>query len=130
MTPARKALLRQRLLQLLALSFSLAATASVFQPDEVAALMGLFLNGVNGYSQFFAMFVGGWFATAYLALMAARRGDLPILGDVIAIFVLAQAAGRVTAATTTTLPQGLILAMCCAELLSGLCLLALRPAPK
>ena len=126
----RKAALRRRLLQLTALVCSLVAIAALFNPDRVAASVGLFLNGVNGYSQFYAIYVGVGLATAGLALLAARHGDAPLLGDVTAMFVLAQPAGRLVAAATIGLPQGLVLVMCGAELLCGIFLLALRPVPR
>ena len=127
---ARKAALRRRVLRLTALVFSLVASAALFNPDRVAASVGWFLNGVNGYSQFYAMYVGVGLATAGLALMAARHGEAPLLGDVTAMFVLAQPAGRLLAAALIGLPQGLVLVMCGAELLCGILLLALRPAPR
>ena len=89
--------------------------------------MGLFLVGVNGYSQFFAIYVGVRLATAGLALMAARRGDQPILGDITALFLLAQPFGRLVAAFAIGLPRGVLLIVCGIELLAGLSLLALRP---
>jgi hypothetical protein len=89
--------------------------------------MGLFLVGVNGYSQFYAIYVGVRLATAGLALLAARRGDQPILGDLTALFILAQPLGRLVAAFAIGLPQGGLLVICGIELLAGLALLALRP---
>ncbi len=44
--------------------------------------------------------------------------------------VLAQPAGRLIAAVSIGLPRGLVLVMCGAELLCGIFLLALRPAPR
>lgn len=122
-----RAALRRRLLNLTASACSLAALAAMLDPDRVAAAMGVFLVGVNGYSQFFAIYVGLRFATALLALVAARRGDQPLLGDITALFILAQPAGRLVAAFAIGLPQGFLLAVCGIELLGGLALLALRP---
>jgi len=92
--------------------------------------MGLLLVGVNGYSQFYAIYVGVRLATAGLALLAARQGDQPILGDLAALFLLAQPAGRLVAALAIGLPQGVLLAVCAIELLAGLSLLVLRPHGK
>jgi len=119
--------LRSRLLNLIACVSSLAALAALLDPDRVATAMGLFLVGVNGYSQFFAIYVGVRLATAALALLAARQGDQPLLGDITALFVLAQPAGRFVAAFAIGLPQGLLLVVCGIELAAGLLLLALRP---
>lgn len=122
--------LRGQLLQLVATVSSLAALAAMLDPDRIASAMGLFLVGVNGYSQFFALYVGIRLATAGLALLASRRGDQPILGDLTALFLLAQPAGRFVAAFAIGLPTGVLLVICAVELLAGLSLLALRPRGK
>lgn len=121
---------RRVLLRLVALVHSLAALAAVLDPDLVAEAMGLFLVGVNGYSQFFATFVGVRLATAGLALLAARRGDQPLLGDLTALLLLAQPGGRLVAAFAIGLPTGVLFVICAVELLAGLTLLALRPQGK
>ena len=121
--------LRHSLLKLIAIASSLAALTALLDPDRVATSMGMLLVGVNGYSQFFAIYVGVRLATAGLALLAARHGDQPLLGDITALFLLAQPAGRFIAAFAIGLPQGLLLVICGLELLGGLGLLALRPRP-
>ena len=118
---------RSALLKLIAIASSLAALAALLDPDRVAASMGMLLVGVNGYSQFYAIYVGVRLATAGLALLAARHGDQPLLGDITALFLLAQPAGRFIAALAIGLPQGFLLVVCGLELLGGLGLLALRP---
>jgi hypothetical protein len=122
--------LRSQLLQLIATASSLAALAAMLDPDRIASAMGLFLVGVNGYSQFYAIYVGMRLATAMLALLAARQGDQPLLVDLTALFLLAQPAGRLVAAFAIGLPKGVLLAVCVVELLAGLSLLALRPRGK
>jgi hypothetical protein len=125
-----RAALRGRLLKLVATVSSLAALAAMLDPDRFAAGMGLFLVGVNGYSQFYAIYVGIRLATAYLALKASAPDAPAVLGDVTALFLLAQPAGRLVAAFAIGLPSGLLLAVCGVELLAGLSLLALRPRGK
>lgn len=119
--------LRRKLLHLIGVASSLAALAAMLDPDRIAAVMGVFLVGVNGYSQFYAIYVGTRFATAALALFAARQGEPPVLGDITAMFVLAQPVGRFIAAFAIGLPQGFLLVVCGVELAGGLALLALRP---
>ena len=114
--PVRHRRWRHQLLQLVALASSLAALAALLDPDRVAGSMGLFLVGVNGYSQFYAIYVGTRLATAALALLASRPGQPPILGDITALFLLAQPAGRLLAATVIGLPQGLLMIVCGIEL--------------
>lgn len=125
----QRARLRYSLLKLIAIASSLAALAALLDPDRVATSMGMLLVGVNGYSQFFAIYVGVRLATAGLALLAARHGDQPLLGDITALFLLAQPAGRLIAAFAIGLPQGFLLVICGMELFGGLGLLALRPRP-
>ena len=122
--------MRAQLLNAIATVSSLAALAAMLDPDRVAEAMGLFLVGVNGYSQFYAIYVGVRLATAGLALLAARQGDQPVLGDLTALFLLAQPAGRLVAAFAIGLPKGILLVVCGVELLAGLSLLALRPRGK
>lgn len=122
--------LRSQLLNILATASSLAALAAMLDPDFIASAMGIFLVGVNGYSQFYAVYVGMRLATAMLALLASRQGDQPLLVDLTALFLLAQPAGRLVAAFAIGLPKGVLLAVCAVELLAGLSLLALRPRGK
>lgn len=119
---------RASLLKFIAILSSLAALAALLDPDRVAGSYGMLLVGVNGYSQFFAMYVGVRFATAFLALLAARHGDQPLLGDITALFILAQPLGRFVAVLAIGLPQGYLLVLCGLELLGGAALLALRPS--
>ena len=122
-----RARLRRQLLSVAATAQSLAALAAVLDPDRVADAMGLFLVGVNGYSQFYALYVGVRLATAGLALLAARQGDQPVLGDLAALFILAQPLGRFIAAFAIGLPQGLLFVVSGIELAVGLALIGLRP---
>lgn len=126
--PARKQAWQRRVLHLIAYAYGLSAVACLLFADAMAAGMGIFLNGVNGYSQFYATHVGVWGATALLALFAARQGEPPVLGDITAMLLLAQPAGRLFSAISFGLPQGFVLFMCAMELTAGLALLLLRPA--
>jgi hypothetical protein len=130
LNPSRRQHLRSQLLQVTATATSLAALSAMLDPDRMAAAMGEFLIGVNGYSQFYAIHVGVRLATAGLALLAARRGDQPILGDLAALFILAQPLGRFIASFAIGLPQGLLFVVSGIEVLAGLALLLLRPQGK
>lgn len=127
---AFRAQLRAQLLWLCATASSLAALLALLDPDRVARATGEFLVGVNGYSQFYASYVGVRFATAILAYLAAARRDQPVLGDLTAMFLLAPPAGRLAAAFAIGLPQGFLFVVCSVELLAGLAVLALRPPAK
>ena len=118
---------RATLLRVIGIGSSLAAMVALLDPDRIATMLGMLLVGVNGYSQFFATYVGTRLAIAALALLAARHGDQPILGDITAWFILAQPAGRLIAAFAIGLPQGLLLVICGLEIVAGVVLLVLRP---
>ena len=118
---------RAALLRLIAVVCSLTALSALLDPDRVATQLGMLLVGVNGYSQFYAMYVGARLATAGLALLAARHGDQPLLGDITALMILAQPVGRLIAAIAIGLPQGFLLVVCGIELVGGIALLMLRP---
>jgi hypothetical protein len=118
---------RAGLLKIIALACSLGAWFAMLDPDRVATQFGVLLSGVNGYSQFYATYVGVRLATAALALLAARRGDQPILGDITAMFLLASPLGHLVASFAIGPPQGLVLELCVAQLVGGIMLLALRP---
>lgn len=129
-SPSRRHYLRSQLLQVTATASSLAALSALLDPDRTAAAMGLFLVGVNGYSQFYAIYVGVRLATAGLAFLAARQGNQPVLGDLAALFILAQPLGRIVASFAIGLPQGLLFVVSGIEVLVGLALLLLRPRGK
>lgn len=123
-----KAVLRGHVLRWIATISSLAAFAALLDPDRVANAMGVFLVGVNGYSQFFAVYVGLRLAVAALALVAAHHSRVPLLGDLVAMFLLAQPLGRLAAASVIGLPHGTLLVVSVLEAAAGILLLALRPA--
>jgi hypothetical protein len=125
-----RAQLREGLLGFIAVLCSLTALSAMLDPDWTASKLGMLLVGVDGYSQFYAIYVGLRLATAALALLAARHGDQPLLGDITAMFILAQPAGRCIAAFAIGLPQGFLLGVCAIELVLGLSVLALRPRPR
>jgi ABC-type transport system involved in cytochrome c biogenesis permease subunit len=106
-----RARLRGQLLSVAASAQSLVALAALLDPDRVANAMGLFPVGVNGYSQFYALYVGVRLATAGLALLAARQGDQPILGDLAALFVVSGIELAVGLALIGLRPQGRFLSL-------------------
>ncbi|MFL6659504.1 MAG: hypothetical protein ACJ8GW_15610 [Massilia sp.] len=122
-----RGLLRTNLLSFIALISSLGVLLALLDPDRVATQYGMLLVGVNGYSQFYAIYVGVRIAIAALALLAAKNGDQPLLGDITAMFLLAQPFGHLVAAFAIGLPNGDVLELCGLQLIGGVLLLALRP---
>lgn len=119
---------RQTLLVLTVLIFVANAVQTVFYPDKWAAELGYSLVAPNGYSELYAVYVGLWLATAFLCILAAMRVRQSLLGDLVAMFVLAQPVARLLALPQFGLPQGLLLALFALELVGGLALVAVRPS--
>jgi len=115
-------------LSLTALIFLVIAVRAVFAPEQMAAGLGYVLIGSNGYSEFYAIYFGIWLATAILAVFAAVRVRQPLIGDLVAMFVLAQPAGRLFALVRFGPPEGLLLAMFALEAIGGLLILCVRPS--
>jgi hypothetical protein len=121
-------LARQVLLCLTALTFLVLAVRTVFSPEKVAFELGYTLGGANGYSELFAIYFGLWLASAALALFAAARVDDPLLGDIVALLVLAQPFGRCVALVRFGMPRGPLMVFFALEVVGGLLLLAVRPS--
>ena len=121
-------LVRRILLSLTALVFIVIAARGVFAPEQMAAGLGYVLTGPNGHSEFYAIYLGVWLATAALAILAAVRVRQPLIGDLVAMFVLAQPVGRLFALVRFGLPEGLLLAMFALEAFGGLLILGVRPS--
>jgi Domain of unknown function (DUF4345) len=121
-------IVRRILLVLTALIFIVIAVRAVFAPEQMASGLGYFLTGSNGYSEFYAIYLGVWLATAALAILAAVRIRQPLIGDLVAMFVLAQPVGRLFALVRFGLPEGLLLAMFVLEAVGGLLIFSVRPS--
>jgi len=119
---------RRVLLSLTALVFIAIAMRAVFAPEQMASGLGYVLRGSNGYSEFYAVYLGVWLATAALAILAAVRIRQPLIGDLVAMFVLAQPAGRLFALVQSGLPEGMLLGMFALEAVGGLLILGVRPS--
>ena len=119
---------RRILLVLTALIFIVIAVRAMFAPEQMAAGLGYFLTGSNGYSEFYAVYLGVWLATAVLAILAAVRIRQSLIGDLVAMFVLAQPVGRLFALTRFGLPEGVLLAMFALEVVGGFLVFIVRPS--
>lgn len=119
---------RRTLLYLTALVFVAIAIRAVVAPEQMASGLGYVLMGANGHSEFYAIYLGVWLATAVLAILAAVRIRDSLIGDLVAMFVLAQPIGRLFAIVSFGLPEGLLLAMFALETVGGLLILTVRPS--
>ncbi len=84
-------------------TFALASSGAVFAaigvlalvlPGRVARAYGLSLSGVDAYNEFRAVFTGFWLALGVAMITAARRPDVPLLGDLCGLMILLQSGAR------------------------------------
>jgi hypothetical protein len=104
----------------------IAAIAIPF-PRLVAAHYGLSLAEPSSFNEFRAVFVGFWIGQGTLMLVAARRRDLPILGDLCALLILCQAGGRALSFVVDGTIEGRFVLAFVAELVAGLAIVLTRP---
>ena len=119
---------RRILLGLTALVFMGIASASLFAPHEMAKGIGYSLPSVDALSEFRAVYVGVWLATAVLLLVASRRIQEPLLGDLGALLILGQTVGRVLSLLLDGMPSARVWPMFILEAIGGLALLIVRPS--
>jgi len=119
---------RQILLGLTALVFTGMAVGSLAVPRRMAEGLGYSLDSVDSLSEFRAIYVGLWLATAVLMVVALRRVREALLGDLCAILVLGQTVGRVVSLLLDGMPSGRVWPMFVLEALDGVALLVVRPS--
>ena len=118
---------RQVLLGVTALVFLGIAVASLVRPHEMAAGLGYTLGNVDALSEFRAVYVGLWLATAALLLVALRRVDEAVLGDLGALLILGQVFGRLLSLLLDGAPTARIWPLFALEAVGGIVLLVVRP---
>lgn len=101
----RSSLARQALLGLTAAAFALIAIVSLLAPRRMAEGLGYSLQNIDALSEFRAVYVGLWLATAVLLVVALRRVRVARLGDLCAILVLGQTTGRVVSLILDGIPS-------------------------
>jgi len=84
---------RQVPFALTALVFAAIAAAALVAPRKMAEGLGYSLDSVDALSEFRAIYVGLWLATAVL-LVALRRVNEAPLGDLRALLILGQTSGE------------------------------------
>jgi hypothetical protein len=89
-------------------------------PGLVANHYAISLADRSSYSEFRAVFVGAWIGLGSLMLVAARRRDVPLLGDLCAVVILCIAGGRALSFVLDGTLEGRFLLAFAAELASGL----------
>jgi len=126
----RSTRIRRAILVLAALVFAGVAAASLLFPHAMAVPLGYRLDNVDALSEFRAVYVGLWLATAVLLALAAKRVEDPLLGDIGALLILGQVFGRLVSLVLDGVPGPRLWPMCVVELAGGIALLIVRPPPR
>jgi ABC-type thiamin/hydroxymethylpyrimidine transport system permease subunit len=119
---------RQVLLGLTAAVFVAIAIASLLAPQAMAQELGYALLSVDALSEFRAIYVGLWLATAVLLVVAIRRVEVALLGDFCAILVLGQTGGRIMSLLLDGIPSMRVWPIFLLEAVGGIALLVVRPS--
>ena len=101
---------------------------ALLKPKQFAGMAGYELKTVNAHNEFHAIYVGVFLAQAILCVLAITRVQDAIIGDMVAVFILAQPFGRCIAGFRFGWPEGMMRAAFAVELAAGLALLLVRPS--
>lgn len=121
-------LIRQSMLGATGLIFLAVSAWAALNPYSLAKLLGYELTVPNGQSEFHAIYGGVFLAQAVLCGMAAVRVGDAALGDLVALFLLAQPLGRLLALVRFGPPTGAMRWLFALELIGGLTLISVRPS--
>ena len=105
------------------------AVASAIAPHRMADGLGYRLENVDALSEYRAIYVGLWAAHVVLFAVALRRLREPIFGDLGALLILGQVAGRLSSLAIDGTPSR-VLPVFAAEALGGLAILLVRPRTR
>jgi hypothetical protein len=94
----------------------------------MAEALGYSLLSVDALSEFRAIYVGLWLATAVLLVVAIRRVEVALLGDLCAILVLGQTGGRIVSLLLDGIPSKRVWPIFLLEAVGGIALLGVRPS--
>ena len=113
-------------------TFALASSGVVFGtigllalalPVPVARAYGFVLPGVDAFNEFRAVYTGFWLALAAAMITAARRPDVPVLGDLCGLMLLFQASGRVLSLAIDGMPAPQFVGAMFAEAIAAMTIL-------
>lgn len=105
--------------------FVLIAVLAVLRPEQL--LLGRHLDDIDDRSEFRAIYLGLWLATAAQLLIAARRIREPLLGDLGALLILGQVFGRLVSLSADGVPGPRVWTIFALELVGGAAILLVRP---
>ena len=120
-------LLRQSALLLTGAVFTFYAFWTLLHPFSLAKILGYQLDNQNAKSEFHAIYIGVFLAQAVLCVFASFQIEQVVLGDLVALFVLAQPVGRFVALFRSGSPKGQLKLITMTEIIGGILLLLIRP---
>jgi hypothetical protein len=118
---------RRVLLGLTAAVFTALALKALVDPHGTASHIGYRLDNADALNEFRAVYVGLWLATAVLLVVALRRVDEPILGDLGALLVAGQVFGRVVSVLLDGPPTSRLWPIASLEAVGAVALFLVRP---
>ena len=119
--------LRRFLLLAPAAVFIAIAGASLLMPHRMARQLGYELTNIDALSEFRAVYVGIWLATAVILIIAAFKVHWLLLGDLGALLILGQTFGRILSLVIDGMPSANIWPFFALETVGGVAILATRP---
>jgi len=119
---------RRFVLATTALVFVLIAARAMTRPDLTQ--LGRHLDTVDQHSEFRAVYLGLWLATAVMLVIAAQRIRDPLPGDLGALLILGQVFGRLVSLVVDGLPGRATWSIFALELLGGVVILVVRPETR
>lgn len=105
------------------------AAMALFAPETAAALIGYELLRVDGFSEFRAVYLGMWSVLGVWALIAARRADEALPGDVVASVVFGESLARMLSLVLDGMPGSITYLHIVMEF-APLAVLLLRPPAR
>ncbi len=120
--------IREVLLGATSLTFAFFALWAILKPNSLANTLGYELNNNNAISEFHAIYIGVFIAQSLLCVLAFIRIDDAMIGDFVAIFLLAQPVGRIIAMFRGGSAKGFLKLLFAAEIAAGLLLIVVQPS--
>ena len=118
---------RRVLLSVTAAVFTGLALHALVDPRGTASHLGYRLDNPDAFSEFRAIYVGLWLATAVMLVIAAIRVDEAIVGDLGALLVAGQVFGRVVSLVLDGPPTARLWPIAGLEAVGAVALFLVRP---
>jgi hypothetical protein len=104
------------------------AVWAIVNPTSLAKILGYELITKNAINEFHAIYVGVFVAQFVLCIFAIFRVQDAAIGNMVALFLLAQPLARLIAIFRGSAPSGILKFLFMLEVLGGLILLVVQPS--